>query len=859
MDIRKEFLEYFQDKNHEIIDSMSIVPDDPTLMFTNAGMVQFKDIFTGTIPIPKNPKATSCQLCLRAGGKHNDLENVGYTARHHTLFEMLGNFSFGDYFKKEAISYAWDFITNILKFPKDKLWVTVHEDDKDSYDIWSKIVNKNKIVKLGDKDNFWAMGDTGACGPCSEIFYDQGAKHFNSSEDKIGGDGDRFLEIWNLVFMQFDKQTDGTLKPLPKPSIDTGMGLERVVAIKEGVMNNFDSSLFQPIIKKIIDISNIKQNKHNIASLRVMADHTRAVCFMLSDGILFDKEGRGYVLRRILRRAIRHGYLLGFKTAFISKIVDTVISSFNGHYKFVEEKKDFIKEQITLEENRFFQTIDKGMSLFNKEIEKLLIIKNQEKIFSGEIAFKLYDTFGFPLDLTQDMLKEYNITLDIESFNQEMDIQRKKAKASWKGSGDKFVKGDFKNLLENIKTNEFVGYNNTSITSKVVAMLDEDFKQINTLSKNNTGWLMLDKTVFYATSGGQEGDTGIISNDNFKADAIETSNIFNFNLTKIVITSGNVKINDNVHSKVNFRNESQINHSATHLLQSALKNVLGNNILQAGSLNNKNKLRFDFTYQKALTFEQLSEVEQMVNKLILKSLNCTTQELPIEEAKKKGAISMFGEKYSKIVRVVSFGDDSIEFCGGTHVQNTSQIGSFYITKECAVGSGVRRIEAVCGNKAFLFAKSFINKTKKLEQELKTNDLQKSIIKMKENIQSLKNTIHASELKTNTQLKEYQMNDVKVIIDILKHGDLKTIADENKNKYNKIAVCLFKKNNNNVQIVCVTKGINFIASNWIKDIAKVVDGSGGGRSDFAQAGGSNTSKINDAEEKALQLAKEFILS
>ena len=456
MDIRKEYLEFFKSKGHDIISSMPLVPDDPSLMFTNAGMVQFKDIFTGVVPRPQNPTATSCQLCIRAGGKHNDLENVGYTARHHTLFEMLGNFSFGDYFKEDAIAYAWEFITINLDLPIDKLWVTVHDSDDEAFKIWTKFIDPSRIIRFGDKDNFWSMGETGACGPCSEIFYDQGAEHFNGPEDKMGGDGDRFLEIWNLVFMQYERSADGKLNPLPKPSIDTGMGLERVIAIKEGVLNNFDSSNFKPIIEKIEEIASKKADKTNVGSYRVIADHLRATSFMLSQGILFGNEGRPYVLRRILRRAVRHGYLLGFRKPFMGKLLDTLISILGAHYTELAEKRNFIKEQLTLEEDRFFKTIDLGMSLFNDELS------NTKEIFSGEIAFKLYDTYGFPLDLTEDMLKDKNLKVDLNKFDELMSAQKAMAKAAWKGSGDASNDGDFKQLIEKYGINEFVGYDNVT-------------------------------------------------------------------------------------------------------------------------------------------------------------------------------------------------------------------------------------------------------------------------------------------------------------------------------------------------------------------------------------------------------------
>ncbi|NPA82186.1 MAG: alanine--tRNA ligase, partial [Epsilonproteobacteria bacterium] len=492
MDVRAEFLKFFESKGHKVYPSAPLVPEDPTLLFVNAGMVPFKKIFTGEVPAPNPPRATSCQTCIRAGGKHNDLENVGYTRRHHTFFEMLGNFSFGDYFKKEAIDYAWEFVTQVLKLPIKKLWVTVHESDDEAYELWKRHVKEDRIKRFGDKDNFWQMGDTGPCGPCSEIFYDQGEEFFNSSEDYLGGDGDRFLEIWNLVFMQYERDESGKLHPLPKPSIDTGMGLERVVAIMEGVHSNFDSSLFMPIIRKIEELSGKKYVYEEGASFRVIADHIRSVTFLLAQGVNFDREGRGYVLRRILRRAVRHGYLLGFREPFMYKLVDTLNSIMAKQYPYLLEKAKSVKEQIELEEERFFKTIEMGLELFEKELEKT------DKVFSGEVAFKLYDTYGFPLDLTEDMLREKGLRVDIDTFEKLMKEQRDRAKASWKGSGDQAAEGDFKILLEKFGKNEFIGYDTLNSESKILALLDENFKIKDSLKKGEKGWIFLDKTPFYA-------------------------------------------------------------------------------------------------------------------------------------------------------------------------------------------------------------------------------------------------------------------------------------------------------------------------------------------------------------------------
>ena len=849
MDIRKEYLEFFKSKGHEVVSSMPLVPDDPTLMFTNAGMVQFKDIFTGSIPVPQNPRATSCQLCIRAGGKHNDLENVGYTARHHTLFEMLGNFSFGDYFKEEAIAYAWEFITKNIALPKEKLWVTVHESDDEAFEIWTKHIDSSRILRFGDKDNFWSMGDTGACGPCSEIFYDQGEEHFSSPEDKMGGDGDRFLEIWNLVFMQYERTKEGELIPLPKPSIDTGMGLERVIAIKEGVFNNFDSSNFKPIIETLEKIANKKATKENIGSYRVIADHLRATSFMLSQGILFGNEGRPYVLRRILRRAIRHGYLIGLRKPFMAQLVDTLVDIMGGHYVELKENANYIKEQLTLEEERFFKTISAGITLFNDELV------NTKDIFSGEVAFKLYDTYGFPLDLTEDMLKDKGLKVDLDKFEELMTNQKTMAKAAWKGSGDSSNEGDFKTLLEKYGLNEFVGYTNITYNSKVLALLDENFKEVQSL-ENQIGWVLLDKTPFYATSGGQNGDIGAIEFEGKNAVVLETSKFHNLNLSKVDVKDTKLNKNQNIEAVVINRHEVAKHHSATHLLQAALKMVLGDSVSQAGSFNDANKLRFDFTYPKALTSEQINEVEDLVNSMIARSLKGQVEELPLEIAKKKGAIAMFGEKYGEVVRVVSFGEDvSVEFCGGTHVKNTADIGSFYIIKESGVSAGIRRIEAVVGASAFKYTKEQINKLNELQAEIKSNDLIAGVKKLKSEIKELKNQIQNSQNQTQAPINEEIIGDTKVVVCVIENGDLKKIVDDMKNANEKLAILLLQAKDDKVLIVAGSKNTNIKAGNWIKNIAPIVGGGGGGRPDFATAGGKDITKIEEAKIAALTYAKE----
>ncbi len=853
MDIRKEYLEFFKNKGHDVVSSMPLVPDDPTLMFTNAGMVQFKDIFTGAVPKPANPTATSCQLCVRAGGKHNDLENVGYTARHHTLFEMLGNFSFGDYFKKDAIAYAWEFITVNLELPIDKLWVTIHDTDDEAYELWKEHISEDRIKRFGDKDNFWSMGDTGPCGPCSEIFYDQGEEHFSTSEDYLGGEGDRFLEIWNLVFMQYEqtKAADGTITrtSLPKPSIDTGMGLERVIAIKEGVLNNFDSSNFQPIIKKLEELAGQKATPATIGSYRVIADHLRAASFMLSQGILFGNEGRPYVNRRIMRRAVRHGYLLGFRTPFLSELYDTLCEILGDHYTDLVEQAAYVKEQITLEEARFFKTIDSGMTLFNEELA------NTKDVFSGEIAFKLYDEKGFPLDLTEDMLREKNLKVDNEKFNSLMNAQKAKAKAAWKGSGDAATEGDFKTLLEKYGENVFVGYENTSYKTKITALLDENFKEVTSLDKGSTGWVMLEETPFYATSGGQAGDIGALEDNEHIAIIEDTSKFHGLNLSKVKVENSTISQGEEVDAIVVNRYEVAKHHSATHLLQSALKMVLGDTVAQAGSLNESARLRFDFTYPKAMTTSQIEEVEDLVNSMIARGIQGSVEELDIEDAKKKGAIAMFGEKYGNRVRVVEFGDVSVEFCGGTHVRNSHDIGSFYITKESGVSAGVRRIEAVCGSAAISYAKSFMNKYQEVQSEVKNQDAITGIKKLKDQIKELKKELEEAQSSTAAPINEIMVGDVKVVVDVVKNGDIKKIVDDLKNANEKLAVLLLQPKGEKVMIVAGSKNTNVKAGDWIKNIAPIVGGGGGGRPDFAQAGGKDVTKVEDAKVAAIAYANE----
>lgn len=840
MDVRAEYLKYFKNLGHEVIESAPLVPDDATLLFTNAGMVPFKSIFTGAVPRPTPPIRTSCQTCIRAGGKHNDLDNVGYTARHHTFFEMLGNFSFGEYFKKEAIGYAWEFVTGVLKLPKERLYVSVYEKDDEAYEMWKAyVIDESHIYRFGEKDNFWAMGDTGPCGPCSEIYYDQGAEHFKGEEDYMGGDGDRFLEIWNLVFMQYERSSDGTLSPLPKPSIDTGMGLERVQAILEGKFSNYDTELFMPLINHVAKLCGIPYEYEKGASYRVIADHIRSVSFLLAQGVNFDKEGRGYVLRRILRRAVRHGYLLGIKEPFMYKLVDTLCQIMGSHYTYLNEKKENIKELIRLEEERFLATISAGLELFNAELA------NTKDVFSGEVAFKLYDTYGFPLDLTADMLREKGLSVDSAKFDELMNEQKARAKASWKGSGDaKAESGDFKELLEEFGENEFVGYDNLSWNSRILALLDENFKRVSSLS-SGVGYVLLDKTPLYARSGGQCGDTGFVG----KNEVLDTTKHFGLNLAQIKVKEP-LKVGENVEVKVNesARLQTRRHHSATHLLHAALRKFLGEHIAQAGSSVEPNRLRFDFSHPKPVTSQELEQIESWVNAQIQKGAKAKTEIMDINSAKNSGAIALFGEKYGDMVRVLTLGE-SKEFCGGTHVENINEIGSFFITKESGVSAGVRRIEAICASSATQYTNELRHELGECEIELKNADLLSAIKKLKAELKAAKDEL--KNASSNSSLESFDIKGAKVVISEF-GGDIKSKIDELKNGADKVIAVLANVKDGKVSLAVGVKGCELKAGEIVAKIAPIINGGGGGRSDFATAGGKDPSRLNEAFKSAKEL-------
>ncbi|MGL2455889.1 alanine--tRNA ligase [Helicobacter pylori] len=842
MDIRNEFLQFFQNKGHEIYPSMPLVPNDATLLFTNAGMVQFKDIFTGIVPRPSIPRAASSQLCMRAGGKHNDLENVGYTARHHTLFEMLGNFSFGDYFKEEAILFAWEFVTKNLGFKPKDLYISVHEKDDEAVKLWEKFVPVDRIKKMGDKDNFWQMGDSGPCGPCSEIYIDQGEKHFKGSEDYFGGEGDRFLEIWNLVFMQYERSNDGVLSPLPKPSIDTGMGLERVQALLEHKLNNFDSSLFAPLMEEISELTGLDYASEFQPSFRVVADHARAVAFLLAQGVHFNKEGRGYVLRRILRRALRHGYLMGLKEAFLYKVVGMVCEQFSNTHGYLKESKEMVMKECFEEEERFLETLESGMELFNLSLTHL----NENKIFDGKIAFKLYDTFGFPLDLTNDMLRSHGACVDMQGFENCMQEQVKRSKASWKGKQNN---ADFSAILNAYAPNEFVGYETTECSAKVLGFFDSGFKEITEANPNQEVWVLLEKTPFYAEGGGAIGDRGVLFKDNEEAALVlDTKNFFGLNFSLLEIKKA-LKKGDQVIAQVSDeRLEIAKHHSATHLLQSALREVLGSHVSQAGSLVESKRLRFDFSHAKALNDEELEKVEDLVNAQIFKHLKSQVEHMPLNQAKDKGALALFSEKYAENVRVVSFKEASIELCGGIHVENTGLIGGFRIVKESGVSSGVRRIEAVCGKAFYQLAKEENKELKNAKTLLKNNDVIAGINKLKESVKN------SQKAPVSMDLPVEKIHGVSLVVGVVEQGDIKEMIDRLKSKHEKLLAMVFKKENERITLACGVKNAPIKANAWANEVAQILGGKGGGRDDFASAGGKDIENL----QAALNLAKNTAL-
>ncbi|MDY0186291.1 MAG: alanine--tRNA ligase [Syntrophus sp. (in: bacteria)] len=872
-DIRESFLRFFEEKSHTRVSSSSLIPkDDPTLLFTNAGMVQFKNAFLG-LEDRGYTRAASCQKCVRAGGKHNDLENVGFTARHHTFFEMLGNFSFGDYFKREAISWAWEYLTEVMKLPRERLWVTVYLDDDEAYRIWQDEMHipAERIVRLGEKSNFWMMGETGPCGPCSEIIYDQGEGTGCGRPDcHIECGCDRYLEVWNLVFTQFDRDERGTLTPLPKPNIDTGMGLERLVAVVQGAKSNYDTDLFAPLITAITETANRPYgvNEEDDVSIRVIADHSRSVTFLIGDGILPSNEGRGYVLRRILRRAARHGKLLGLNRPFLHAMAAVVIKEMKDAYPDLCDKESYITKVILNEEQRFMETLDAGLKILQDEVARL---KTAGKaVIPGDIVFRLYDTFGFPTDLTADIVRRDGLTLDEEGFQKSMEIQREKARESWKGSGEEAVSILYQKLPGQGISTVFVGYEGVcEAESKVTALLNRD-GLAEELGEGEEGEVIVAETPFYGEIGGQIGDTGTIEGKDFVFDVLDTRRPLD-NLISHVgrVRTGRIRKGDSVNLIVaeEKRRATEANHSGTHVLQAAMKRVLGDHIKQSGSLVTAERLRFDFTHFSRIEDDELERIENLANAVIRRNMPVVTQVLPIEKALKTGATAVFDEKYGDRVRVVQMGDFSMELCGGTHIRRTGDIGFLKILHESAVAAGVRRIEAVTGGEAVKYARRVENELKKAAHLLKANpsELSERVEKLVKNQKEMEKELDTFKsrlaAKDSADLlgQAKEVKGIKVLTAAVNAPDAKTLrdfGDKLRDRLQSGIILIGCRAEGKAMLLClVTKDLTdrYSAGNIIREIAPIVGGRGGGRPDMAQAGGPNPENL----EQALKRLEELI--
>lgn len=868
--LRDSFLKFFEGKGHLVLPSFSLIPEsDKSLLLINSGMAPLKPYFTGQKTPPRR-RVTTCQKCIRTP----DIERVGKTARHGTFFEMLGNFSFGDYFKKEAISWAWEYVTQVLELPLDRLWVTIYQDDDEAFEIWTKDigVSPDRVVRMGKEDNFWEIG-VGPCGPCSEIFFDRGPEHGCGQEDcGIGCDCDRFVEFWNLVFTQYNKDEDGNYHPLEHPSIDTGMGLERIAAIMQGVNSLFEVDTIRNIMEEVSLISGVKygDKESTDISLRVITDHIRGTVFMISDGILPSNEGRGYVLRRILRRAARHGKLLGIDGMFLSRVAKAVINESKEAYPELKEKEEYILKVIEVEEKRFDETIDQGLAILKEYIEDLK--KGSNKVLDGYKAFKLYDTYGFPLDLTKEILEEEGLSVDEEGFNEQMKVQRERARAArqetdYMGSDDPIYK-----LLNPNETTEFKGYETLETRSRVLNII-KDNERVQTAREGDQVLIVLDQTPFYAESGGQVGDIGIMEGDTTKIEIEDVSKVYGtYIVHKGKVVSGRISIGDEVDAKVDreARMATARNHSTTHLLHKALKEVLGSHVEQAGSLVTPSRLRFDFTHFAPLTSEEIEKIEAIVNEKIMEGLPVETIETTFDEAKKLGAIALFGEKYGDIVRVVKMGDFSTELCGGTHLVNTGQAGLFKIISETGVAAGVRRIEAVTGVGAHQWLKELNELVNNVSDTLKTNPnslaqkaegLMQQIKEYEQKIQQLKKQLAKGTIEELVNNKK-TIGDVSYIaarIDYQDMNSLREIADTLRNKLKSGVVVLASENQQKVNMVAaatkdlVSRGVH--AGNLIREVAKVTGGGGGGRPDMAQAGGKDPSKISQALGKVKVLLEQ----
>lgn len=862
-EIREKYLSFFESKGHYRMPSFSLVPEnDPSLLLINAGMAPLKPYFTGRQK-PPSKRVTTCQKCIRTP----DIERVGKTARHGTFFEMLGNFSFGDYFKHDATKWAWEFATEVMKMPVDKLWVTIYEEDDEAFEIWTKHVGvaPDRIVRMGKEDNFWEIG-TGPCGPCSELYFDRGEENGCGSPDcKVGCECDRFVEFWNLVFTQFDKQEDGTYVPLAHPNIDTGMGLERIACIMQDVGSLFDVDTIANILNKVCEIAGVeyKKDTKTDVSIRVVTDHIRSTVFMVSDGVLPSNEGRGYVLRRLLRRAARHGKLLGIDGAFLSELADTVINESKGAYPELEEKKDMIKRIIRTEEERFMQTIDAGFAILNSFLDDNLI-DNLEKntIFAGENVFKLYDTYGFPIDLTREILAEKGIEIDEEGFHREMQAQRERARAARAKMGEVGWEDKLADILAEVAPTQFVGYDSLEAEAEVIQLI-KDGEKVLTLFEGNTGIAVLDQTPFYGEGGGQVGDIGVLTTDLTQTDVSDTKKtpdgkFYHF----IEVKEGQISVGDKVCAKVDAvtRRAIQRNHSVTHLLHAALKNRFGSEVGQAGSLVTPERMRFDFTLNQPISEDDLNAVEREVNQHILMGMPITWENMPIAEAKAKGATAMFGDKYGDIVRVVTMGAYSMELCGGCHMPNTAEIGLFKILSESSVAAGVRRIEATTGAgviREIYGLQKVIHDTAGV-LKCSPKDLPKKAAALQEDLKTAHSQIESLNTKlakgSESELLENakEINGITVVTGRVDGADmdaLRTLGDSLKGKLDCAFIALASAGDGKVSFVtmatksAVAKGVH--AGNMIREVAKIAGGGGGGKPDSAQAGGKNPAKTDEA--------------
>ncbi|TAH67911.1 MAG: alanine--tRNA ligase [Rhodopseudomonas palustris] len=876
-EIRSAFLNYFAKHGHEVVSSSPLVPrNDPTLMFTNAGMVQFKNVFTG-VENRGEPRAVTSQKCVRAGGKHNDLDNVGYTARHHTFFEMLGNFSFGDYFKELAIELAWNLITKEYGLPKERLLVTVFSEDDEAFGLWKKIAGlpESKIIRIPTSDNFWQMGDTGPCGPCSEIFFDHGDHIFGGPPGSLDEDGDRFIEIWNLVFMQFDQVAPGTRNPLPKPSIDTGMGLERIAAVLQGKHDNYEIDLFQALIRAIANLTGADPLGEQKASLRVIADHLRASSFLIADGVLPSNEGRGYVLRRIMRRAMRHGQLLGAREPLMWRLVWALVREMGQAYPELVRAENLIEETLRLEETRFRKTLERGLAILDEKSSSL----KKGDMFDGETAFTLYDTYGFPLDLTQDALRNRGIGVDISSFTDAMDRQRAKARASWAGSGEAATETVWFGLREKLGATEFLGYE-TETAEGVVAALVKDGAEVDQLKAGDSGAIVMSQTPFYAESGGQVGDTGVIFADGVRFRVTETHKKAGDLFVHFgTVEQGAIKLNDALALEVDHGRRSAIraNHSATHLLHEALRQVLGDHIAQKGSLVAPDRLRFDFMHPKPMTPEEVRRVEDIANEVVLENNEVTTRLMAVDDARNAGARALFGEKYGDEVRVVVMGSGarerggnslgwSVELCGGTHVKRTGDIGLISVTSESAVASGVRRIEALTGHQARQNANAMIETARVAAAELRTSveDMPARISSLLEERKKLERDLADARKKlamggggagANGATDVREVGGVKLMaraVEGVEIKDLKSLVDQGKKQIGSgvIALVATSEDGKGSIVVGVTPDLvsRFSAVDLVRKASEVLGGKGGGgKPDMAQAGGPDGAKAGAALE------------